>query len=83
MKYSFSGVAKEQLKALSKKDAQRIADKIRFYTAQKDPFEFAKSLAGYKAYRFRVGDYRIIFDVAGDSIYILMIVKRDTVYRDL
>jgi len=55
---------------------------MRFYASQKDPLTFAKRLADYEEgeFRFRVGDYRIAFDVEKNTIYILTIKKRGEAY---
>ena len=40
-----------------------------------------KTLKGY--WKMRVGDYRIVFKVAGDEIIVFGIIHRKTVYRDI
>jgi mRNA interferase RelE/StbE len=71
-----------ELKNLPDSVKKRIIDKMRFYAAQKNPLKFAKRLVDYNEgeYRFRIGDYRVIFDVRDDIIYVLKIDKRDKVY---
>jgi mRNA interferase RelE/StbE len=32
-------------------------------------------------YRFRIGDYRIIFDLANDMLYVLDVGHRKEIYR--
>ncbi len=39
-----------------------------------------KKLKGEKAYRLRVGDYRVIFDIRGDAIFILKVGHRRSIY---
>lgn len=72
-----------ELKSLPRPAQKRIIDKMRFYAAQKNPLKFAKRLVDRKEgeYRFRAGDYRIIFDVSDDKIFILKIDKRDKIYN--
>jgi mRNA interferase RelE/StbE len=36
------------------------------------------SLGGY---RFRIGDYRVIFDIEGDEIVVLRVGHRKEIYR--
>lgn len=72
-----------QLDAFPRPTKKRIMDKVDFYAAQPDPLKFAKPLAGYDAYRFRIGDYRVIFDVNKNRIEVLLIVKREGAYRNL
>jgi mRNA interferase RelE/StbE len=33
------------------------------------------------AYRFRIGDYRVVFDLEGDEIVILRVGHRRDIYR--
>lgn len=49
----------------------------------KDPLTFAKKIHDPKlgSYRFRVGDYRVIFDLDGHKIVILRIGHRREIYR--
>jgi mRNA-degrading endonuclease RelE of RelBE toxin-antitoxin system len=63
---------------LPKKVAKRIVDKIKFFRTRPQPLHFAKKLtnSGLGRYRFRIGDYRAIFDVDKQGkIYILMILR--------
>ena len=66
------------LDRLEAKMAQRIVKKIYFYGIQKNPLAYAKRLFQPEIgqYRFRIGDYRAIFDVDGKGrIQILMILS--------
>ena len=72
-----------QLRELSPALRKRITDKIDFYASQSYPLSFAKPLAGYNAYRFRIGDYRAIAETSGDTLFVLLIVKREGAYRNL
>lgn len=64
---------------------KRIAEKMRFFTSSDNPMKFIKGLKDdfLGGYRFRVGDYRVVFDVFVEKkeIVILKIGKRDEVYR--
>ena len=84
MEVSYSSIARGQLAELEKNDRARIFKKIRFFASQPDPLVFAKHLAGYAVYRFRVGDYRIVFDVVDTTlIHVMVIRKRDGIYKGL
>lgn len=71
---------KKAIKDLDKIDygmARRIVEKVKFFSQQENPIAFAKRLTDskYGEYRFRVGDYRIIFDIDNKgNIKILMIL---------
>jgi len=53
---------------------------MRFYEQQPDPLQFAEPLTGSQSYRFRVGDYRVIFKVMHNAIWVLAIRRRDKAY---
>ena len=48
-----------------------------------DPIGYAKRLTNFSSgtYRFRIGDYRAIFDIDGESIIILRVGHRRDIYR--
>ena len=73
-------VAASQLSALEPQLQKRIAEKMKFYAQQKDPLAFAKYIIQRKSYRFRVGDYRIFFDLKDSMIYVTKIIRRDKAY---
>ncbi len=58
--------------------ARRIAGKLRFFAAQQNPLRFAKRLTGSAQgeYRFRVGDYRILFDVNRSRVITILFILR-------
>ena len=62
--YSLTVYAEQQLRKLPLAVQQRLIKKLKFYLATDHPLRFAIPLQGTsgKTYRFRVGDYRIIFD---------------------
>lgn len=61
---------------------ERILNKLKFYASATEPMWFAKPLRnpGLGRHRFRIGDYRAIFDVAGDTIFVLAIKHRKDAY---
>jgi mRNA-degrading endonuclease RelE of RelBE toxin-antitoxin system len=83
MRVEYKAKAVDQLEELSLALRGRITDKIDFYASQSDPLSFAKPLAGYNAYRFRIGDYLAIVETSGDTLFVLLIVKREGAYRNL
>lgn len=83
MKIGYSVLSVEQLERLPPSVRIRILTKIDFYRAQPNPLAFAKPLTGYNAYRFRIGMYRVIFEIKPSMLYVIMIVKRDRAYLDL
>jgi mRNA-degrading endonuclease RelE of RelBE toxin-antitoxin system len=50
---------------------------MRFYEGQPDPLQFAEPLTGSQSYRFRIGDYRVIFKVLHNTVWVQAIRWRD------
>ena len=70
--------SRQDLKKLERNVLQRILTKLDFYIHQKNPLKFAKPLTNpiLGQYRFRIGDYRILFDVTQKGqITVLMILR--------
>lgn len=86
-KVEFAEAARKDLTFLGKTTAARIVKKIEYFLCQDDPISFAKRLTTNKPlFRWRVGDYRIIFRVDPDGTLILLTVlrisHRKNVYED-
>ena len=83
MKFVYTSTAEEALSRLPRVDQKRIAKKMDFYAEQRDPLRFAKPLVGRGAlYRFRIGPYRLIFEVTKGTLYALLIIRRDKAYKE-
>ena len=77
-RWQYTTHASRDLTLLDRQTARIIAKKIRFYCTTPDPFAFAKPLSGtWKGlYRFRIGDYRVIFrKEPSGSVVILLILR--------
>ena len=82
MDYSFSRHAVKEFLKFDKKLQVRILSKLEFFLSQDNPLEFAKSIIGAtNTYRFRIGDYRLIFELLDKEILILKIDSRGSVYK--
>lgn len=83
MKIIFSENAFRQLSKLERITQKRINSKLDFYLSQNNPLDFAERLTDHQFgdWRFRVGDYRILFDVEKDKIIILKIGHRKDSYK--
>ncbi len=68
----------QKLDSVSKKKIKR---KIEGFSRK--PFFYARKLIKYSlgSYRWRIGDYRIIFDIDKDKIIVLRIGHRREIYR--
>jgi mRNA interferase RelE/StbE len=69
------------LENIDKKPQYRIAMKLKEYAHE--PLKYAHKLINQKigAYRFRIGDYRVVFDIDDEIIVILRIGHRQNIYR--
>lgn len=83
MKINYTKTAISDLVSLPKELQKRIAKKMRFFAETDNPLRFAERLTDYKDadFRFRIGEYRIMFDVVNNSIFILSIRHRKEAYR--
>lgn len=83
MKINYTKSAIADLVSLPNEVQKRIAQKMRFYEQVQNPKRFAEHLTDFKDadYRFRIGEYRILFDVVGNFIFILKIKHRKDIYK--
>mgnify|MGYP001558776784 CR=1 FL=1 len=60
---------------------KRIGKKLLLYA--QNPLKYATKLTDYTigTYRFRIGDYRVIFDLKGRDIIVLRLGHRKDIYR--
>lgn len=81
-RYSFSPQALKQLKKLPKNIQKRIIRKLDFF-CKEDPLKFAYSLTDWSmgSYRFRIGSYRVIFDLEDRNLIILAVGDRKEIYK--
>ena len=50
---------------------------------REDPLKYAEKITDHTlgSYRFRIGDYRVIFDLQGEEIVVLRVGHRREIYR--
>lgn len=79
----FAESTRKDIDKLDRIIRQRIAKKLEFFLEQEDPLVYARQLihSNIGSYRFRVGHYRIVFDVDGDTLQVVSIKHRREVYR--
>lgn len=80
-KVLFTQKALKDLENIDKEMQSRIATKLKEYA--KEPLRYARRLISPKigTYKFRVGDYRVIFDIDRENIVILRIGHRKSIYK--
>ena len=82
-KLLYTQSAVRDVKALSSSVRKRLGKKLIFFASQDNPLQFAEPLTkpADAQYRFRIGDYRILFDVEDSNIVVLRVQHRREVYR--
>ncbi|MFN4212524.1 MAG: type II toxin-antitoxin system RelE family toxin [Microgenomates group bacterium] len=77
----FTKNARDDIEKLDRLAKKRLGKKLLQF--QKNPLLYARRLTSsiIGEYRFRVGDYRVVFDIKGKKIVILRIVHRREIYR--
>ncbi len=72
--------AERDIKKLESKIKDRIGKTLLRYS--EEPLEFAEKLSDsiLGEYRFRIGDYRVIFDIEGKEIVVLRVGHRREIY---
>lgn len=80
-KVLFTQKALKDLENIDKETQNRIATKLKEYS--KEPLRYARRLINPKigTYRFRVGDYRVVFDIDHENMVILRIGHRKSIYK--
>jgi mRNA interferase RelE/StbE len=73
--------ALKDIKNLDPQVRQRIGQLLK--RLENDPLKFARKLTDPKigSYRFRIGEYRAVFDVEGEEVVVLRIGHRRDIYR--
>ena len=83
MKIHFRKKAVRQFKKLEAKNRVRILKKLEWFSNQSDPLFFAEPISEAEVgqYRFRIGDYRVVFDIKENIIIVLDVGHRREIYR--
>lgn len=83
MEIVFSRQAKKDWQKLDTPIRNQLLKKLAFFIFSKVPLYYAEKLhdANLGQYRFRIGDYRIVFDVENDTILVLRVGHRKNIYR--
>jgi len=75
--------AVKEIQKLPPQVKKRLKTKLEWFIKQASPLDFAESLKkpADAQYRFRVGVYRVLFDVEASTIIVLHVQHRREVYR--
>jgi mRNA interferase RelE/StbE len=77
----YTSRAVKDIQRLDPRNQQRLGKTLLRY--EEDPLGYAEKLVDSKlgTYRFRIGDYRVIFDMEGNDIVVLRVGHRREIYR--
>lgn len=82
-RYEFTSKSLKQFRKLEKQIQFRIIKKLDQFCSSPDPLVHADPITDKELgeYRFRIGDYRVVFDIEGDLITIHRVGDRKDIYR--
>jgi len=82
--FEYTDDFEESLNLLERKTKNQILEKLQFFSELKNPLTHAKSIKGFKnIFRFRVGEYRILFRASKQKITLLLVDHRKNIYKGL
>lgn len=81
--WEFTSEATRDFKKLAPEIQKRIVKKLDYFASSGIPLKFAERLVDYEIgeYRFRIGDYRVIFDMEEETIVVLTLGHRKDIYK--
>ena len=79
----FKETAKKDIDKLNPTTRRRLGIKIQYFLSKPNPLIYSVKLADSKVgqYRWRIGDYRVLFDVQGKKTIVLAVDHRREVYK--
>ena len=87
-KLAFTRSAEKDLSRIDKKQAVKVLKKVNAFLLTVNPLEKAKKLKGFDldTYRYRVGDYRVVFRLDRKTgklvvLVVLRVAHRKEVYK--
>ena len=83
MEIIFSERARKDWSRLERSVQNQLRKKFEFYLQSGQPLKCAEKLkdSSLGEYRFRIGDYRIVFDLEGNTIFVLRVGHRREIYK--
>jgi len=83
MKIKFTNTARKEIYRLDIAIQRRIGRKLKWLASQINPLDFADPLREHDTgqYRFRIGSYRVIFDIEREWITVHSVGHRREIYK--
>lgn len=84
-KAHYTKSAEIDLERIGEFEATKITQKINYYLKTKNPLKFAKKLKNCKTaiYRFRAGNFRVIFEIGKNGEIIILIILKIAHRKDI
>lgn len=81
--YQFTKTSLRRFQKLPKDIQIRIINKLDYFCSQEDLLDFAEVLtkSSLGSYRFRIGDYRVAFDIEDEYLVIHEVGHRRDIYK--
>lgn len=74
----------DDLKRLEEQANKIIKEKIEFLLKVENPLFYSKKLKGYKdIFRFRTGNFRILFQIENNILFFLRVSHRKDIYKKI
>jgi len=84
MEFAFSAEFEKSFQKLDSSIQKDIKEKLIWLSETEYPLHHAKKMRGYKnIYRFRCGDYRILFELSQSTCILLLVQHRKDIYEGL
>lgn len=80
MRIAYTTTSIRTLAKMPRAERERIVAKIEAYAAAPTAFAKTKTLRGREGMRLRVGDWRVVFTTANETMTIVIVGHRSDVY---
>ncbi|OGM76536.1 hypothetical protein A2188_02875 [Candidatus Woesebacteria bacterium RIFOXYA1_FULL_43_9] len=82
-RYAFREQALKDIKKLPKDVQIRILKKLDYFVSTDNPLQFADRLINFEigTYRYRIGNYRVIFDLEEEVVVVITLGHCREIYR--
>ena len=79
----YTKTAVKSIQKLTPQIRKRLRSKFEYFISLEEPLSLAKALTrpADAQYRYRIGNYRVLFDVEDKQIIILLVQYRKDIYR--
>ena len=80
---AYTKTAVKSIQKITPQIRKRLRLKFEYFISLEDPLSLAKALTrpADAQYRYRIGNYRVLFDVEDRQIIILLVQHRKDIYR--